>query len=66
MGRAKDDSHKSDEEKLPEWAEQEIRSVQFAGEEVLSRTGYILDTYEKDNKIDVQLYEALPDNRTII
>jgi hypothetical protein len=66
MGRAKDDSYKSDEEKLPEWAEHEIRSVQFAGEEVLSRTGYILDTYKNDDKIDIQLYEALPDNRTII
>jgi hypothetical protein len=30
------------------------------------RTGYILDIYDKDFKIDIQLYESLPDGRTII
>ncbi len=66
MGRAKTDSKKPSEEKLPEWAENEIKSVQFGDEQVIKRTGYILDTYEKDFKIDIQLYEALPDSRTII
>jgi hypothetical protein len=33
---------------------------------VISRMGYILDIYEKDFKIDVQLYSVLPDGRTII
>lgn len=66
MGRAKTDSKKPSEEKLPEWAENEIKSVQFGDEQVIKRTGYILDTYEKEFKIDIQLYEALPDSRTII
>jgi hypothetical protein len=66
MGRAKTDSKKPSEEKLPEWAEQEIKSVQFVDEQVIKRTGYILDTYENDYKIDIQLYEPLPDSRTII
>lgn len=66
MGRAKADSKKPSEEKLPEWAEHEIKSVQFGDEQVIKRTGYILDTYENDFKIDIQLYEALPDSRTII
>ncbi|HXP50974.1 MAG TPA: hypothetical protein VN922_13530 [Bacteroidia bacterium] len=66
MGRAKTDSKKPSEEKLADWAEQEIKSVQFGDEQVIKRTGYILDTYEKDLKIDIQLYEPLPDSRTII
>ena len=66
MSRAKTDSNKSSEEKLPEWAEHEIKSVQFGDEQVIKRSGYILDTYENDFKIDIQLYEPLPDNRTII
>jgi hypothetical protein len=66
MGRAKTDSKKPSEEKLPEWAEQEIKSVQFGAEQVVKRTGYILDTYENDYKIDIQLYEPLPDGRSII
>lgn len=67
MGKTKSaSSRSSEEEALPIWAEDEIRSVQFKQPEVLTRTGYILDIYEKDFKIDIQLYESLPDNRTII
>jgi hypothetical protein len=56
----------SQEEGLPKWAEDEIKSVQFEQPEILTRTGYILDIYEKDYKTDIQVYEALPDGRTII
>jgi hypothetical protein len=67
MGKTKSaSSRSSEEEALPIWAEDEIRSVQFKQLEVLTRTGYILDIYEKDFKIDIQLYESLPDGRTII
>ena len=67
MGKTKSASSRpSEEEVLPTWAEDEIRSVQFGQPEVLTRTGYILDIYEKDFKIDIQLYESLPDGRTII
>jgi hypothetical protein len=34
--------------------------------ETITRTGYILDIYDRDFKIDIQLYESLPDGRTII
>jgi hypothetical protein len=51
---------------LPKWAEEEIRSVQFGKPEEISRTGYILDIYEKDFKIDIQVYEPMPDGRTIV
>ena len=67
MGRMKNASNRSSEEEtLPSWAEDEIRSVQFGEPEIIVRTGYILDIYEKDYKIDIQIYEALPDGRTII
>jgi hypothetical protein len=67
MGKTKSASSRSSEdEALPQWAEDEIKSVQFGQPEILARTGYILDIYENDFKIDIQLYEALPDGRTII
>ncbi|MDE1841288.1 MAG: hypothetical protein KGI09_05330, partial [Thaumarchaeota archaeon] len=34
--------------------------------ESFTRTGYILEIYEKDMKIDSQLYEAIEDGRKII
>jgi hypothetical protein len=67
MGKTKSTSSRSSEEEaLPIWAEDEIRSVQFEEPEAITRTGYILDINEKDFKIDIQLYESLPDGRTII
>lgn len=67
MGKTKSASSRSSEdEALPKWAEDEIKSVQFGEPGILTRTGYILDIYENDFKIDIQLYEALPDGRTII
>ena len=53
-------------EALPKWAEDEIKSVNFENPQTVSRSGYILDIYEKDYKVDIQVYEPLPDGRTII
>jgi hypothetical protein len=53
-------------EALPKWAEDEIKSVNFEDPQTMSRTGYILDIYEKDYKVDIQVYEPLPDGRTIV
>ena len=53
-------------EALPKWAEDEIKSVKFEDPQTVSRTGYILDIYEKDYKVDIQVYEPLPDGRTIV
>ncbi|HEX7033971.1 MAG TPA: hypothetical protein VF172_13315 [Nitrososphaera sp.] len=68
MGRAKaaKSSGGSQEEGLPKWAEDEIRSAQFGKPETITRTGYILDIYEGDYKIDIQVYEPMPDGRSIV
>ena len=56
----------SQEEGLPKWAEDEIKSAQFDKPEVIARTGYILDIYENDFKVDIQVYEPMPDGRSIV
>jgi len=67
MGRAKAAKNEgSREEGLPKWAEDEIRAAQFGKPETIARTGYILDTYESDFKIDIQVYEPMPDGRSIV
>ncbi len=68
MGRARvaKSEDNSQEEGLPKWAEDEIRSAQFGQPEIITRTGYFLDIYESDYKVDIQVYEAMPDGRTIV
>ena len=67
MGKTRNPSGKSSgDEALPNWAEEEIRTVPLEERETITRTGYILDIYDRDFKIDIQLYESLPDGRTII
>ena len=53
------DGHTGNDEALPKWAEDEIKSVQFGEPEILTRSGYILSVYEDVWKIDLQIYEAL-------
>ncbi len=57
---------KSEENGLPEWAENEIKFADFQEHDVINRTGYFLDINEQEKKADIQLYESLPDGRTII
>ncbi len=57
---------KSDENGLPEWAENELKNAIFKPLETINRTGYFLDINEQNKKADIQLYESLPDGRTII
>jgi hypothetical protein len=66
MRKTKNTTDKTSEEALPEWAENEIKTVQFGQPEALVRTGYVLDIYPEQLKIDIQLYEALHDGRTIV
>jgi hypothetical protein len=70
MGRTKaakeTQSGSQEDQGLPQWAEEEIKSVQFSEAEVIPRTGYILDIYETEYKIDIQVYEPMPDGRTIV
>ena len=60
------DGQSEADESIPKWAEDEIKSVQFDAPEILTRSGYILAVYEDAYKIDLQIYEALSDGRTII
>jgi hypothetical protein len=66
MPRTRSSSKSSEKEGIPEWIETEIRSIKFTDSETINRTGYILEIYKKDLKLDIQLYEALPDGRTIV
>ncbi len=51
---------------IPKWAQDEIKNAKFGKPEALTRTGYILEIYDKDMKIDAQLYEGVEDGRRII
>ena len=51
---------------MPEWAMEEIKNAKFQKPELLTRTGYILEIYEDDNRVDTQLYEEVEDGRHIV
>lgn len=53
-------------DELPDWVLDDIKNAKFSKPEPLTRMGYILEIYEADKKIDVQLYEAVEDGRHII
>ena len=44
----------------------EIQNTKFEKPEELKKTGYILEFYDTDNKIDVQLYDSIEDGRHIV
>lgn len=51
---------------MPEWAIDEIKNAKFEKPELLTRSGYILEIYEEDKRIDTQLYEEVEDGRHIV
>ena len=51
---------------IPEWVTDEIQNAKFKKPEELKRTGYILEIYEDDNKVDAQLYDPVEDGRHIV
>lgn len=51
---------------IPDWVLDEIKNAKFEKPESLTRTGYILEVYASDKKIDAQLYEQVEDGRHII
>ena len=51
---------------IPKWVQDEIKNAKFGKPESLTRTGYILEIYDKDMRVDVQLYEVIEDGRKII
>ncbi|HJL67970.1 MAG TPA: hypothetical protein QF518_00630 [Nitrosopumilus sp.] len=54
------------QEEIPEWVTDEIQNAKFKKPVEMKKTGYILEFYYEDNKIDVQLYEVLEDGRHIV
>lgn len=51
---------------MPEWAMDEIKNAKFEKPQLLTRTGYILEIYEEDKRVDTQLYEEVEDGRHIV
>ena len=56
----------SKEDDIPGWVTNEIQNAKFEKPEELKRTGYILEIYDIDKKIDVQLYDPVEDGRHIV
>ncbi len=54
------------EKEIPKWVQDEIKNAKFGKPESITRTGYILEIYDKDMKMDAQIYEAVEDGRKII
>jgi len=53
-------------DEIPEWVTDEIQNAKFKKPVEIKKTGYILEFYYDDNKIDVQLYDGLEDGRHIV
>lgn len=51
---------------IPDWVTDEIQNAKFQKPEELKRTGYVLEIYDVDNKIDAQLYDPVEDGRHIV
>ena len=51
---------------IPDWVTDEIQNAKFQKPEELKRTGYVLEIYDADNKIDAQLYDPVEDGRHIV
>jgi len=53
-------------DEIPDWVTDEIQNAKFKKPEELKKSGYILEFYDADNKIDVQLYDPVEDGRHIV
>jgi len=53
-------------DEIPDWVSEDIQNAKFKKPEELKKTGYILEFYDTDNKIDVQLYDPVEDGRHIV
>lgn len=57
---------KKKEDEIPDWVTDEIQNAKFEKPEEIKKTGYILEFYYQDNKIDAQLYDPVEDGRHIV
>lgn len=62
----KKEKKSSKKDDIPDWVTDEIQNAKFEKPEELKRAGYILEIYDADNKIDVQLYDPVEDGRHIV
>ncbi len=53
-------------EDIPDWVSDEIQNAKFKKPEEVKVSGYILEIYDADNKIDAQLYDPVEDGRHIV
>lgn len=53
-------------DEIPEWVSEDIKNAKFGSPVEQKQTGYILELYDADNKMDVQLYEPVEDGRHIV
>ena len=53
-------------DEIPDWVSDEIQNAKFQKPEEMKKTGYILELYDADNKIDTQLYDPVEDGRHIV
>ena len=51
---------------IPDWVTDEIKNAKFEKPKKLKISGYVLEIYQEDNKIDTQLYEPVEDGRQIV
>ena len=51
---------------IPDWVTDEIQNAKFKKPKKLKISGYVLEMYQEDNKIDTQLYEPVEDGRQIV
>lgn len=51
---------------IPDWVTDEIQNAKFQKPTEMKKTGYILELYDADNKIDAQLYDPVEDGRHIV
>lgn len=51
---------------IPEWVTDEIQNAKFEKPKKMKISGYVLEMYQEDNKIDTQLYDPLEDGRQIV
>ena len=53
-------------DEIPDWVTDEIQNAKFKKPEEMKRSGYILEIYDADNKMDAQLYDPVEDGRHIV
>ena len=51
---------------IPDWVTNEIQNAKFEKPKKLKISGYVLEMYQEDSKIDTQLYEPVEDGRQIV